>query len=381
VIGAALLAALGTIASAETLPSSGEFEGVYHRDRWGVGRFAYWIVPPELHDYLKEFENRRIKLHVLKADEQESPGRGMIRRVGEVEVLEASPLDFELRTEVQWNRNQRELETTFFLINRSETPIDVSLHDVVMGVRSEAGQSDSARADIFDEQTRSQVRTTSQGLQWLNNHFALANESFEQGHHLKIRPKERFPIVARIPISLGQHEVSITGRPSVGDNWKPPKSSWFRISVSEEAKPSERKSQLKIDDMQWKMSTNPFGAPVLRLSFTLKRPADQDRAAAVCTRRDRVLMAGTIAGVDETGSVRKLETDPCYDCSNRGEPWQLKPIPPEGFSTAIDIRERQVLLGRAELRQVRLELLTDQGLEAFTVPGPPMGVVPPQQLP
>jgi hypothetical protein len=46
--------------------SKATIEGVYHQDRWGVGRFSEALVSPKLHDSLKRYEGKRIRLECLE---------------------------------------------------------------------------------------------------------------------------------------------------------------------------------------------------------------------------------------------------------------------------------------------------------------------------
>src|SRR5688500_10889557 len=92
-----IIAVAASSLSAECLPSEGVFEGYYHRDRWGVGHFNYFLVHPDLHAQLSAFEGDPIRLVVTKAIQPENPGDSMIHEIGAITPLPKSPLQIRLR--------------------------------------------------------------------------------------------------------------------------------------------------------------------------------------------------------------------------------------------------------------------------------------------
>src|SRR5262245_47025349 len=135
---AVVIAVAGPECRAEDLPRSGGFEGIYRQDRWGVGRFNYFLVSPESHEQLKPYANKRIHLEVLMASQLANPGDAMILKVGQITELENSQVIPEMKfraTDRSQSNGRRGVELTFFLKNQSDKPVELSLQDVYPEVR------------------------------------------------------------------------------------------------------------------------------------------------------------------------------------------------------------------------------------------------------
>jgi len=374
VLGAmhALLGAPRT--DAEILPRSGEFEGVYHRDRAGVGRFGYYLVAPELDERLRKFEDRRIQLKVLRLDQPINPGRGMIRAIGEITPLDESPLAFELQTRLRSSKQgKHEIEATFLAANQSTKPIDLSLHDLFLRVYSKQQPDRELPDHFFPDYTKSQLSSREESVQWLNSHLTVAAGSFEYGHHVRIKPGEKFPLVARLPIAAGEHDFKIVGTAFANDERFPAKESWFSITIKVADRldsPTVAGEKLRLERISWKRTENGWKQPIARLTFTVPRPTHGRSVVACSESKTRTILAGTIVAFTDDEHASPLSIDYCYDCSNLGEPWILAPIPGEGLTASIDLRLDRRVLGWLDVKSLRLELLTDQGLEAFTLDVP-----------
>ena len=100
VVGCCLLAASFSLAPpvrAASMPRSGTFEGVYHRDQWGVCLFGPFHVQPRLHSKLKDYEGKRIRLVVKSAWQPRNPGPSIITNIETItELPQVSPLNVEL---------------------------------------------------------------------------------------------------------------------------------------------------------------------------------------------------------------------------------------------------------------------------------------------
>src|SRR5262245_10983385 len=118
---------------AEDLPQSGVFEGFYRQDRWGVGRFSFYLVAPALHEQLKPYAGKRIMLEILNAHQYANPGDAIVTRVGKITEIAGSQVHLEMKVRVTKHAAQTELrnvEFTFFLKNESDKPVELSLQDV-----------------------------------------------------------------------------------------------------------------------------------------------------------------------------------------------------------------------------------------------------------
>ena len=83
---------------ADDAPSSGTFDGYYHRDRLGVGHFLSFLVAPELHEKLAKHEGKFIRLVVTKAEQPMNPGDAIIMAIGQIQELPQPPLKFTVKT-------------------------------------------------------------------------------------------------------------------------------------------------------------------------------------------------------------------------------------------------------------------------------------------
>src|SRR5689334_6164537 len=118
---------------AEILPETGTFEGVYHRDRWGVGRFAFFVVDPALHEQLARYEGRRIQIDVTKGVQSVNPGSVTMQAIGSIKPLPESPLA--VRIEFAAPRPNESFQLVCRLENESDQECFVRLSDVNIAVR------------------------------------------------------------------------------------------------------------------------------------------------------------------------------------------------------------------------------------------------------
>ena len=77
---------------AEILPEKGVFDGIYHRDRWGVGRFSFFVVEKQLHEQFDKYEGRRIRVHVTQGSQIRNPGPVFMRAISSITPLPEPPL-------------------------------------------------------------------------------------------------------------------------------------------------------------------------------------------------------------------------------------------------------------------------------------------------
>lgn len=116
------------LALAETLPTTGTFEGVYHRDRWGVGHFLFFIVHPGLHEKLAKYEGKLIRLKVTKGTQPMNPGPAIMLAVGEIKELPQPPLEIRTKTRPTKVTAGQPFQLMVEVTNRSE--VDSLLYPV-----------------------------------------------------------------------------------------------------------------------------------------------------------------------------------------------------------------------------------------------------------
>jgi len=123
-------------AIADTLGTTGTFEGVYHRDRWGVGHFGYFIVHPGLHAKLAEYEGKRIRLTVTKGSQPTNPGPAIMLEIGEIAILEEPPLRISLGTIPEKLAPEVPFQVVCRLSNVTQGPLKLLGSDAVISVNS-----------------------------------------------------------------------------------------------------------------------------------------------------------------------------------------------------------------------------------------------------
>jgi hypothetical protein len=107
------------IAVAEDLPTTGIFEGVYHRDRWGVGHFYFFIVHPDLHEKLSKYEGQVVRVEVTKGEQPENPGPALMLGVGEVIGLPQPLVEIAVKTRPSKVRAGQPFQLVVEVTNRS----------------------------------------------------------------------------------------------------------------------------------------------------------------------------------------------------------------------------------------------------------------------
>ena len=110
---------------AELISRQGTYDGVYHRDRWGQGRFSFLLVAPELHARLKQYDGKPIRLECRSIEQKKNPGPGTVREIGAITPLDKRPIpikvDFSFR--VGDFPGKDNVEFVCRLTNQSQEPI------------------------------------------------------------------------------------------------------------------------------------------------------------------------------------------------------------------------------------------------------------------
>lgn len=142
---------------------------------------------------------------------------------------------------------------------------------------------------------------------------------------------------------------------------------WFRLDVPDKL-PAEVKTEprdlpeadLEIDEVEYLPPTQ--FAEWANLSFTIRAARGAKRSLVTCARGPEPLIAGLMRAFNQDGKELLLEIQPCYDCSHRGQPWQLTPVTRGGTSTTIGFKFHN---GRPKC--IKLEVLTERGLAEFSL--------------
>lgn len=104
--------------TAEILFTTGKTEGIYHQDRWGVGRFNYFIVHPSLHAKLHPYEGKNIRLKIIKQEGMHKVA--ILSDVDEIEELPQPPFEIRITTRPDRVRAGQPFQVVVETINKSK---------------------------------------------------------------------------------------------------------------------------------------------------------------------------------------------------------------------------------------------------------------------
>ncbi len=141
-ITALLVAFCATMAPAGIAPTKGTFEGLYRRDRWGDGRFAGFLVSPDLHAELKPYEGQYVKIWVRKAIQHINPGPATLYKVWSVRKT-APPetyLSVIAHTEPEDLLPSTPFKIDIVLTNTTSQLIKIASHGADIRITGEAGE-------------------------------------------------------------------------------------------------------------------------------------------------------------------------------------------------------------------------------------------------
>ncbi|MEX2122086.1 MAG: hypothetical protein WD847_21075 [Pirellulales bacterium] len=345
-------------AYAEILPTSGTFEGVYRRDRWGVGQFAFYSVAPDLHKKLKPYEGKRISLEVKKATQRMNPGPGVIEKIGAIKLLVDLPLAIELATMAGRldHRGGPEIEVACFLHNQGQDTVSLSARDVHLNVHADNRQK--------------------QYVHWINGNLVSATlfdfSHIDSGNHLTIEPGDTFPLVARISLAPGQYEAHVHARWRIGQNPQVATVAWFPLDVVEQpvvkAAGRQQLKQGKSPDMGLEVVDVEYLPPDdlvewSYLSFTLRSAPGTKRRIAVAMSGWGVepSLAGVLSVMDAAGHRLKVEVQ--HRVGN-DLPFRMMPLTRQGIPTTIGFKRYGGGKLDTPVDRIKLEILTDRGLAA-----------------
>lgn len=361
-----------TNALAEILPREGTFEGIYHRDRWGVGRFAFFLVNPRLHEQLKAFEGKNISLEVKNAKQPINPGPGIIQEIGVIRELPESPLEIKIKPNYRRSLDDGLVEIVCYLHNRERKPLCASFGGFAFFSPRKVDEPDKP-GHFIPFYTRRQMSISSdEGNRRLNGSFVMhqiwdGRPNLEQGHQVQLIPGEEAPFIARIRLSPGEYEVQVEGISEIDGKRLKPTRAWFRLDipnklpVGPEPEPRDLpEADLQLVDVEHLPPTQ--FAERASLSFTIRAARGAKRSLVACTRGQEPLLAGLMHAFDVDGKELPLEVYPGDDCSNRGEAWQLTPITRRGISTTVSFK-----CPRGQPKSFKLKILTERGLAEFSL--------------
>ena len=349
---------------AEILPETGTFEGIYHRDRWGVGHFGLFVVEPALHEQLSGYEGHRIQVNVTKGVQPVNPGPVYMQSIGSITPLPEPPLT--ARIELTPPAPNEPFQLNFWLENESNQECFVRLSDVNIAVRMTRTTDWPEEPPFFSHtQTLGNVSTYIWSTGPLQQLVIAVPPSggLSPSNRVKISGKETFPVAVMLDKGLpaGQYEIQATVRGSdreFGKGW-PERTVWIPLDIEKTARPRE-------------LSANPLSvtkktiAPLddgYELRLTLAASGDTRRSIVVPTDVGKRTWAGRLRAFAVDGTKIEMLTSERARFEN---PWNLEQIGEAGHDLKFEFRQEGRFSGQS-IHRVAVDLLTDRGVESIEV--------------
>lgn len=355
-------------ARGETLPSSGTFEGTYHRDRWGVGRFQYFVVDPDLHEVLAPFEGWPIRLVVNRAA-QTGRSSSAILEIGEVTALDRSPLEVKVRTIPEAVTDAGPFQFVVELVNHSPQAIAVRNESVMLKVRH---QPDVERGDepspLFEKYSHAQLSVKSvhsvQMYQSFVKTAARRYANLSRGVNIRIPAGGSFPLVVLFDdgLAAGEYEIEVSGRCREDKTWHRPSRIWMNLEVGpEEGERPERPGQLRLVRKAIEVAgvNYPF-------EFVLAPQEGDARGLVGFEGPETEGWTGRVRALDEAGVLIPVRADPIYARRTSPHFWQVVEIPQEGLRLRGTFRKASYFSQQSVARVV-VDVLTERGVETFVL--------------
>jgi hypothetical protein len=365
-LSAAVLGLQG--ARGEMLPSSGTFEGTYHRDRWGVGRFKYFVVDPDLHEVLAPFEGWPIRLVVNRAV-QIGRGSSAILEIGEVTALDRSPLEVKVRTIPEAVTDAGPFQFVIELVNHSPQAIAVRNESVMLKVRHQpevkGGDEPSA---LFKKYSHAQLSVKSvhsvQMYQSFVKTAARRYANLSRGVNIHISAGGSFPLAVLFEdgLSAGEYEIEVSGRCREDKTWHRPSMVWTNLEVGPQRKEeAERPGQLRLVRKAIKVGwvNYPF-------EFVVAPPEGEARQLVGFGNVEAEGWTGRVSALDAEGAAIPLEAHAVYATRHYPHAWQLFEIPEDGLRLRGTFRKASYFSQQSVARVV-VDVLTERGVETFVL--------------
>ncbi|UCG46707.1 MAG: hypothetical protein JSU94_14525 [Phycisphaerales bacterium] len=361
-------------APAETLPTKGTFDGFYHRDRWGVGHFGFFIVRPDLHAALGPYDGKPIRLEVTKGVQPKNPGPAIMLEIGSIEPLSPAPLDVDISTIPCNLEPGAPFQLILNLTNTTEKTLTVPVSGVVVVLYGPSdlpgGGEPNAPSWLVPEYTKAQMNVRYLRHIQLGQVIAKTDQreyaNLAHGSYILIDPNDRFPLVIFFDRGLdaGEYELQATvngPRPGV------PAYGGQKLDIPKTGRPSSAAEPLRVlhrniertDDWYlFEMTVAPpKGRTVRRVAFEMPEPAGfagRIRAFA----KDGTPIALKAARIFADGSSSE------YDPPARGR-YRMSTMPEKGLKIVGKLRPATPL--RKPVHKILLDILTDRGAETLTL--------------
>ncbi|WP_442485499.1 hypothetical protein [Aeoliella sp. SH292] len=331
-------------------PDSGILTGIYHQDRWGVGHFGDFLVSPELHERLRDFEGRRVRIEARRIVQPINPGPAFIQEITHIVAAPTIPVHMEVSARPS-RILPRWLEVTVLMTNRGRKPIIVRLPDLTLiGSYPSQDQPKKVRESLFPGYTNKQlsVNHAASFLGWGAGYGGspISSEGvLPSGCGIRIAPGQSFPVIAE-PIAKSdgaEFKLSLRGRNGIEDA-----ATWFQLEDLEESGQNRKDIKLSIDEVK---TVGEWGNKV-DVAMTLHSIGAQNPDVVVTPGKRTPMVAGILSGAAAEGEFRRVRVS---SIGSFVGPSELQPLPSEGLTVMLRIEKPLHI-------QYRYEVLTEAGL-------------------
>ncbi len=383
------------------MPPGASIEGFFHKDRFGSGSIGGYPLDPKLLPRLKPYEGQYIKVVVNKSTQFINPGPLFLIELGKIERVEREWLPLEMRCRIASPSAPANapLQLLLEIHNKGAKPIQIDPKSCRVLIKWP-----TKRSTPLDKEYIKRNYFWLNGVQSLyltelpnlvNTIIAPTHDilegnsvyqplpSFVLGHRMhesgpiRVEPGQSAPLVIMLGEGLpkGPYELQV--------NYPAAKPGWFLFDL-----PSAENERVHAVPSNLKLITEKIQTEgewtALQLRLTNPRPDKERKNPKWASRtipqcdlaKHGQLWAGHLRGYTKEGHEVQLSYDelagmatPSSRPDRRPRPtqeWTVVAIPKNGLQTTIRFRTRSYF-SDAPLTRITCDLLTDRGLETFTL--------------
>ncbi len=380
-LAVALLLGVFAPTYAECLPTSGIFRGIYHRDRFGDRRFLFFEIPESLQAAFDVYEGKYIEVEVTKGEQSMNPGNVTLLAIGKITQLPAAKVAITASIVPENVTGEAPFQVLVRVRNLDDKVLELcpGIHLLLRSDPAATGAGDGWRYPYgaFSWHSRNPVASPL----WRRHH--ILGHPADQATRIRLAPGETMPWAVVFDEGLGAGRYELEASIRLGDSEPVPVAAWASLDVGTGMQaPRETSTALRL--------THSLGEPDaewVSMQLCLSNEGVDRRAIPECLDRGTAtLWAGRLRGYTDDGMELPLTFD--YPLHNAMGPpegaWQIIDIPRDGLRMSMRFRPES-WFPPAPLKRVTCEILTDSGLESFTItdafqdtvfsPPPPFGEV------
>lgn len=347
-------------ARAECLPEKGTFQGVYHENRAGVGRFKFFIVPQELKKQLAPFDGKYIELEVLSGRQPMNPGPVIIDKIGTIKELTQAPIQVEINTVTPGSAGPETFDVVYAFKNVGrETVVFDATHSTI-GLQKYQAVENPDEIDRFwgTGYTRKQLEyggDTGHSRNFID-HVAPAVQTHSYTGQVQLQPGEAVPFVWHgVRAEPGQYELAVMLIYSYNKTYVPIEV-WKPLDLPLPKDKNGPRDNLVIRAQVTRQEE------WLTIEGRLINETGTPRHIFVLPTGDQVFLPGFLQLYDKNAKLLGAE----LEWDRPDGPWIRKEIDKKGLAFRFRIRQSDLFPATQEDR-IGFWTVTENGIEKLTV--------------